>query len=505
MKSLLLPLIAGALVLAGSARAADSFDYDALKEKARALAAQPYRERASRVPDSLRQLSYDQRRDIRYRPDATFWRSEKLPFQLQFLHPGFNQTHTVDVSLVIDGAATPVPFKTAYFDYGKNHDLGPIPADMGFSGFRVLTALNGREPIDELIVFEGASYFRALGRGLFYGLSARGLAVDTGEPTPEEFPVFESFWVERPAPAAKSITIYALLDSRRVAGAYRMVVTPGDDTVVEVTATLYRREPIKVLGLGALTSMFWFGENSPDHHDDLRPEVHDSDGLLMARGNGEWLWRPLVNPKTVSVSSFMDENPRGFGLLQRDRNFSSYQDMEAHYHRRPSGWVEPLGGWGKGAVRLLKIPTPDETNDNIAVCWVPAVQPPIGQPMEFSYRLHWFGADAGFIEPADGGRAIATRIGRTMTHEPDLVRFWVDFAGPELTKVRSDGGLEGVVTVGEGGELVHSDVQRNEEGGSWRLSFALRSDGSGKPVELRGFLRKGDESLTETWTYLWTP
>lgn len=492
------------LTLAPLFCAASEFDFSVLENRARALAAEPYRTRPSRVPAALQQLSYDERRDIRFRPAATFWRDLGLPFQLQFLHPGFNQTHTVGVSLVVDGKATPVPFDTGYFNYGKNTQLGPIPADMGFSGFRAITALNHKEVIDELIVFEGASYFRALGRGLFYGLSARGLAIDCGELSGEEFPVFEEFWVEQPKRKGQELVMYALLDSPRVAGAYRFAVRPGDDTTVDISATLYRRGDVKVFGVAPLTSMFWFGENTRERHGDLRPEVHDSDGLAMARGNGEWLWRPLTNPSVVRVASFFDENPRGFGLCQRDRRFVSYQDMEAHYHLRPSVWVEPLGDWGRGVVRLVELPTPDETNDNIVAFWVPETLPPIAEPLRFAYRLHWFKEGALTIaQPA--GRVAATRVGSSRTHEPELIRFWIDFEGDAVASLSAESDVKGVVTVGAGATLVNSSVQRNAVDDTWRLAFAILPENDGEPVELRAFLENSDRTLTETWTYLWTP
>ena len=349
--------------------------------------------------------------------------------------------------------------------------------------------------------FLGASYFRALCLRTVYGLSARGLAVNPTEPEGEEFPVFEEFWIERPAVGAKQFVIYALLDSASVAGAYRFTVTPGADTVMQVKAVLYCRKNPKVLGLAPLTSMFWHGENSASHHGDFRPEVHDSDGLMMFTGASEWLWRPLSNPKSTRVAAFSDENPRGFGLIQRDRNYESYQDLEAHYHLRPGAWVEPIGNWGRGTVRLAELSASDETNDNIVAFWVPDRLPPVGEPIEFEYKLHWFSDQ---IRPP-AGFAVATRSGHSQTHEPELQRFVIDFDGPYLRQQKADPAIEADVWVGAGATLAYRTVEKNPYNPTWRLAFGIRPDGSGRPVELRCFLKKPPHVLTETWSYLWSP
>jgi len=473
-------------------------DFDVLRYRAKILAGKAYVPRPTRVPEKLLKLTYDQHRDIRFNPSRSWGRADGLPFQMQFFHPGFIFDKTVQISELRGGVETPIAFSPQLFEYGTT-PVGNVPKDMGFSGFRLMYPLNA--PGDELGAFQGASYFRLLCQQAFYGLSARGLAVNTGEPEGEEFPVFEEFWVERPGPGAKEIVLFALLDGPSIAGAYRFTIRPGADTVAQVKAVLYARKPIKTLGLAPLTSMFWHGENTNANHGDFRPEVHDSDGLLVNHSGGEWLWRPLTNPAVIRTVAFGDRDPRGFGLLQRDRKFSSYEDLEANYHRRPSAWVERIGMWGSGSVRLVELPTPDETNDNIVAFWVPDSLPAVGEPIEFEYRLHWF---LDQIRPP-AGLAIATRRGHSKTHEPDLERFVVDFDGAYLGKQGPDPLIESVVTVGAGARLVHSTVQKNPNNGTWRLAFALRADGSRKPVELRAYLRKPAHVLTETWTYLWQP
>jgi periplasmic glucans biosynthesis protein len=480
------------------------FDFEVLQFRAKSLAAQPYAERKTRVPEALRKLSYDQYRDLRFNPDSAWWRRDRLPFQLQFFHPGFIYTRTVQISEIVDGKVELIRYDKDLFNFGANRGLGSIPGDMGFTGFRIHHQLNNPNYFDELAVFQGASYFRALGQGMRYGLSARGLALNTAEPAGEEFPVFEEFWIERPSDKGKDITVYALMDSPSVTGAYRFIITPGPATVMDVKSTLYRRKDVAVFGVAPLTSMFWFGETTSNSHDDLRPEVHDSDGLMIQRGNGEWIWRPLSNPKSVRVAAFSDDNPRGFGLVQRDRKFESYEDLEAHYHERPSLWVEPTGSWGKGDVRLVELPTPNETEDNIVAFWVPASLPPLDEPVHFNYKLHWFIEGKGGRTPP-AGFATSTRIGRSATHEPELVRFWVDFTGNYLRNQKMVPDITANVSVGDGAKLVHQSLEKNPYNGTWRVAFAFKPDGSGKPVELRCFLQKPPHILTETWSYLWNP
>lgn len=498
-------LLAG---VAGAARAQERpFNFEVLKLQAKSLAASPYVARASHVPKWLQSLTYDQHRRIRFDGERAVWRRERLPFRLEFFHPGFINNRTIEVSQVDHGRVTPIAYDPSMFEFGDGIESGPVPPDLGFAGFRVLYQLNRRDAWDELAVYQGASYFRALATGQRYGLSARGLALNTADPAGEEFPVFERFWVDRPSPDARTIAVHALLDSPSAAGAFRFVIAPGTTTAMDIDVALFPRvgESIRTWGLAPLTSMFWHGESSTSSHDDYRPEVHDSDGLLMERGNGERLWRPLVNPREVRTTSFSDENPKGFGLVQRDRAFSSYEDLEACYHLRPSAWVEPRGSWGRGQVRLVEIPTPDETNDNIVAFWVPEQPPKPYQTIEYSYRLLWFteGREGGPGSPT--GQAVATRLGRSRTHEPDLQRFVVDFDSRQLRTLAAESGVECVVSVGAGATLAHEAVQKNPFNETWRAAFALRPDGSGKPVELRCFLRKGSGVLSETWTYLWQP
>ena len=500
-----------------------ALDFEAVAVRARDLAASPYKPPSAQLPPELRDLDYDAYRDIRFRPDRALWRAEKLPFELMFFHPGRSFQEPVRINTVdAGGVARRVEFDPAQFDYGRNKLDPQKLRNLGFAGFRVHYALNKPGYKDEVLVFLGASYFRAVGQGQVYGLSARGAAVDTAAPQGEEFPRFSEFWIERPRPGATTLTIHALLDSPSLAAAYRFTLTPGADTVMQVAARLYPREPIAKLGIAAVNSMYAFGENQPGH-DDYRPEVHDSDGLSIANGNGEWLWRPLVNPKRLLVTSFAAVNLKGFGLMQRDRAPANYEDPEAFYERRPSLWVEPVGGWGTGRVELVQIPTPDETNDNIVAYWVPDQVPAVRQPFDIGYRLHW--QMAGQTPPGQGW-VVQTRRGRGYVKQPDGdLNFVIDFDGPALRVLKADARLEAIVEVGANALLRERNLFRNPVSGAWRMTVRVKRSDASKPIELRAFARLANAPpnaqanapasapantpaappLTETWSYVVPP
>ncbi|CAM3518473.1 glucan biosynthesis protein [Corallococcus soli] len=472
------------------------FSMETVKEKARALAAKPYQEPPVGVPPSFEKLTYDQYRDIRFRDASSLWRDAGVPFRAQFFHPGFYYTRPVVVNEVSGGKSRPVPFSTDHFTYGPLVGTPPAGKVNGFAGFRLNAPLNTKGYYDELVAFLGASYFRALGRGNVYGLSARGLAIDTALSGPEEFPTFREFWLERPAEGADQVVVHALLDSTSVTGAYRFAIRPGEQTVMDVTVTLFARKQVRQLGLAPLTSMYLFGENDRGDFDDFRPEVHDSDGLSVWMKNGEKLWRPLKNPKHTQVSSFHADGLAGFGLLQRDQAFASYEDLEARSERRPGAWVQPVGDWGKGSVRLVELPTREEIHDNIVAFWVPDAPLAAGAQLGFSYRLSWGFAPEG-VKPT-GSVVAATRV--AAGSKPGARRFVLDF-----TQSIGDGTgpVEAVVTASRG-QVLHPRAEVHAVTGGYRAAFELMPDGAG-PVELRCFLKRGSETLTETWSYLWIP
>jgi periplasmic glucans biosynthesis protein len=503
-KSLPLPAAASG----GSTAKPQPFDFAWLKGQARWRAENPYRQARNVVPRALTELDYDRYQSIRFRRDRALWLGQDLDFQVRFFHLGRTFSSPVQMQEVVNAQARPIRYEPAMFDFSES-GVSPkaLPRDLGFAGFR----LNFHTDWDnDIAAFLGASYFRAVGGEKQYGLSARGLAIDTGFDRPEEFPHFEAFWFERPDRATSRLTVYALMDSPSIAGAYRFEIVPGSMLTMDVDAALYPRRPIERLGIAPLTSMFLCGENDRRVADDWRPEIHDSDGLAVWTGRGERIWRPLLNPTGVRVNSFFDEDPRGFGLLQRDRQFAHYQDDGAYYDRRPSAWIEPKAsggrGWGKGAVQLVEIQAPDETHDNIVAFWNPADKPQPGQELLFGYRLSWGGR---LPHESALGQVVATRtgiggiVGQKRKHF--AWRFAVDFVGGQLATLGKKVKVEAVITASRGSiELVQAHPQLEIDG--YRAMFDLRpTDDSVEPIDLRLYLRVAHLALTETWVYQWTP
>ena len=479
--------------------------YEDVVAEAAALAEQPHEEHRRAAPAEYRDLTFDDYRRIRFRPEQALWLGEKL-FSVQFFHPGFYFERMVDIQMVTAEGSQPVAYDPAMFDSG-GLALPPVePADLGFAGFRLHYPLHSDADQDEFAVFLGASYFRLVGRDQQYGISARGLAIDTAESAGEEFPDFTRFWLLTPEADATQITIMALLESPSVTGAYRFILRPRTNTQADIEATLFPRRTDMKLGLAPLTSMFKYGENSERRFDDFRPEVHDSDGLAIHNGRGEWIWRPLANHRTLQVSAFLDNDPRGFGLLQRDRRFDSYQDLEAAYERRPSKWVLPFGNWQQGHVELVEIPTDTEIHDNIVSYWVPDAPPEPGVPIHARYLL------VAFLDNPNwppGGHAVSTRIGTDMrpgdgtSGTPGGRLFVVDFIGGDLPFLEADQPVRALVEASTG-EIAFAHAVRNPAIGGWRAFFDFVPDND-EPAVLRCFLNHRGHALTETWSYLWTP
>jgi glucans biosynthesis protein len=489
---------------------AKPFDYAWLKGQARYLASNPYQTSKDVMPASMAALSYDQFQSLRFRSDHSLWGDAGLPFRVQFFHVGRSFAQAVHIYEVKDGSAREVLYDPSMFEFDK---AGLDPAVMrdhaGFAGFRVQFVTDWR---DDVAAFLGAAYFRAVGGDTRqYGLSARALAVDTAYPRPEEFPRFTTFWFERPAKDSGVLALYALMDSPSIAGAVRFFIAPGATLTMDIDSALYPRKVIDRLGVAPLTSMFFYGENDRRAANDWRPEIHDSDGLSMWTGAGEWIWRPLINPAQNHLNSYFDENPRGFGLLQRDRNWDHYQDDGVYYDRRPSLWVEPRsgshGGWGKGAVQLFEIPTADETSDNIVAFWNPAEKTKVGQEMLFSYRLYW-GTHMPYSSPLAQTLATRTGIGGTVGQRRQYYswHFAVDFAGGELGALPRDSNVEAVITTTHGSTTEHVTAHYVEEFKGYRALFDVRpADDSNDAIDLRMYLRIDGKPLTETWIYQWTP
>ncbi len=477
---------------AAKATPGEGATFDAAEVRARAalLAEAPYQPPAPQA-GAAAAVAYDGWRDLsRPRPGRARWSDTGSLIHLEYFPTGYIFKTPVELFEVQDGRARPIRYDAA--DFMASDSLAEaVRSIIGLSGFRLQSPINQPGAFDEIGVFQGASYFRSLGRDQVYGLSARGISLGTGD-SDEEFPDFRAFWIERPAPGVAQVVVHALLDGPSLAGAYRFVITPGDATVFDVQASLFPRRAIANGGLAPQSSMFLFGAQDRRAVDDFRGEVHDSDGLEIRSQGGGRLWRPLTNPKTAHVSVFHAQRLTGFGLCQRARRLDGYSDLEAHYERRPSLWVEPVGDWGPGAVHLLEMPARDETDDNIAAFWRPAQPWQAGHEVKIAYRLSW-----GPGPPADGlGSVVATRTGRALN--PTDRQFVIDFAD-----VPDDAtGLRGVVTAGAGVAGPVSLINFPDRA-EVRAGFRFTPPASGHAdIELRLVGDSGD--LSEAWRFRWT-
>ena len=502
-----------------------AFDWQSLTQLAAQRARAPWQENSDTLPAEVNNLDYDQLREIEFKAQASTWRPQSLPFEVQYFHLGLYQKQPVRIHEVdASGQARLISYSSDLFNFrqafkSKQPDIEAW-GDLGFAGLRLLYPLNSAARKDELAVFQGASYFRMLGRDQQYGLSARGLAIDTvGAPAGqvEEFPRFTAFWLQRPAADAVDVTLYALLESPRVTGAYRFVIRPGTETTPETVATVsaqvflrHGAAAINTLGIAPLTSMFLFGENQPNARD-VRPEVHDSDGLMLHTDGPqgqEWLWRPLQRPAAgVLVNSFQARQIRGFGLMQRDRNFDHYEDVEARYERRPSAWVKPLGDWGKGHVELVQLPAPDETHDNVVAYWVPEQRLEQDRPLTFAYEVHWQGDQpqrppASWVTQSRRGYGYTKLSAAEQDAAPQYV---LDFQGPALDALPPGAELTGVVSADSNGRVLEAVAHPNPATRTWRLNLRVARIDPTRPVELRAFLQHQNQTVSETWTHLLLP
>lgn len=473
------------------------FDFEAVVDLAAELAATPYASPRYEPQGAFAGVDYDDYRAIRYREDRQIWRGQERNFTVDLLPPGWLYRDRVRVALVEDGEVKELALDPSVFEFDPSRF--PEPVDhvgvAHWSGFRLRFPLNRPDYQDEVLVFQGASYFRAIARDLIYGLSARGLAVNVGGAEGEEFPNFTDFWLHRPEKGATRCMIHALLDSPSLAGAFEFIVQPGAETTMQTRARLFAREEVASIGYAPLTSMFWFGPLDRSAVDDFRSAVHDSDGLQMTTGAGERLWRPLANPATLQVSSFADQAPKSFGLAQRHRDFDWYQDAEARYERRPSAWIAPVGDWGEGAVRLFEIPTDSEFNDNIVAYWASAEPLRPGAPRDVAYSLIWGAAPPAPPEPL--ARVVASRSGRAV-NDPDLMTVVVDFAGDGLAPDVLSAELHA-----SAGEVTTPVLKTLPGGGALRCSFDLTPPAEGV-AELRLVLRGPDgAAASETWLHRW--
>jgi len=477
-----------------SARAAAAgVNFGAVLGEAEELSKSPFAEPEISDHYGFNDLSYDQYRDIRFRPDHGLWAGQGLNFQVDLFHPGFRFRKPVEIMVVEDGRSEPLTFSPDMFDYGPLVTAPADPAGLGFSGFRVRAPINTADVMDEFAVFQGASYYRSVAKGQRYGLSARGLTINTADPDGEEFPHFRKFWLMRPEPGATLLVVLALLDSPSTTGAYRFAIRPGSPTTVDVELVLFPRVEMPRVGFGALSSMFLFGPSGRAGYDDFRNAVHDSEGLQIVTGAGEHVYRPLANPSRLQVSAFLDRGPRGFGLVQRTRAFADYQDLETRFDLRPSAWIEPIGDWGRGAVVLVEIPAETETNDNIVAYWRPSEPIPADRPFALTYRLTWCDTPPVDAAPA---RVAASRGGLSFDRRRRL--FVVDFEG-----LGRDDPAPTIDVTATRGTVSNVSARWSPPSSVYRVSFEL-DPGRETLIELRLVLVRDSIPVSETWLYRWT-
>ncbi|HUA69408.1 MAG TPA: glucan biosynthesis protein G [Candidatus Saccharimonadales bacterium] len=490
---------------------------DYVVKRAEERARHPFHSPRAELPKVLANLDYDQYRQIRFRRSQALWTEENLPFRIEFFHPGYLYQEPVHVYEFTATHWQPIRFVANFFDYGKLNIQNDIPANTGYAGFRILYRLNQPNQWDELGAFLGASYFRLLGKDQCYGQSARGLALDCGETDrPEEFPIFTDWWLGKPEKDDAQLTLYALLDSVSCTGAYQFVISPGKTTVADIEAVLFLRDPkdilavnpkrslpIKTIGLAPLTSMFWYGQNSERKFDDYRSGVHDADGLLVHMGNGEVLWCPLDNPAVMRHQIFRAPDIRGFGLLQRERSFSAYQDLFNTYQLEPSVWVQPHGNWGDGNLHLVELSENYEGLDNIVAFWDPQNKPTPMQPYRFGYTLYWQMGEADV--KLSENRVVSTRVG-LVPGTADTRLFAIDFKGPKLDGIPDDHPPEAIASCSKNATIVWNQVLRNTFLNTWRVFLKMQPEpGNHNPVDMRCTLQNGTNILSETWTYQWSP
>lgn len=491
------------------------FSFDALIEMAKGLADKPYVAPSPPPRDILERIDYQAHGQIKFDTSRALFADGPGAFPVTFFHLGKYFQNPVRMHAVEGAAqnqvAQEIIYDPAYFAMPQDNPARSLPKNCGFAGFRFQESRLGDQAAldwrkNDWVAFLGASYFRAIGELHQYGLSARGIAVNTALPDRgEEFPCFTHFYFETPKDDGNTTVVYALLDGPSITGAYRFTLTRARGVVMEIEKALFLRSDIARFGVAPMTSMYWFSETRKIQAVDWRPEVHDSDGLALWSGTGERIWRPLNNPLRAVDSSFQDRGPHGFGLLQRDRNFDHYQDG-VMYDRRPSLWVEPLDDWGPGAVQLIELPTDDEIHDNVVAAWVPAAPAKAGSAYRFRYRLHWL-ADEPYPTPL--ARCTATRLGnggQPGTTRPRGVRkFMVEFLGGPLTTIPFGVKPEPVLWASRGSfSYVFTEAVPDGIPGHWRAQFDLTVAG-GDPVEMRLFLKDGDKVLTETWLYQYHP
>ncbi len=473
------------------------FSEDLLDTAARRRADEPYKPTDKRVDEALSGITYEQyNRAIVYKQEEALLRKDGSPFWIEPFHTaGAIYAFPVELFFVEAGHALRIPYSPKTFDFNPPAKAPATQAQSDFAGFRALAQIDKLGVFRDFLAFLGATNFRAIGSGQVFGVAARGLAINTGQAGGEDFPLFRSFWIERPKPVDQNLVVHALCDSVSAVGRFKFTITPGYETIVDTDAVIYPRRRIAYAGIAPIASRFFFGPSVPSKRRDFRPNVHDSEALYIVNGAGEHVWRPLLNPERLQFSVFVDKTPKGFGLIQKDRSFSSYQDTDQQYEKRPSLWIEPIGDWGEGSIDLIELPAPDEINENIVCFWRPkdGLGPGIGH--RYHYRMHWC-----WNPPIENTMASVeqTRVGESKSG--DIV-FVVDFSNTEACNGCGGGPLTPNVTA-SAGEIRNPRVSATPAAGVQRLRFEYAPSGS-DPVDLRAQLLVNGKPVSETWIFRW--
>ena len=411
----------------------EAFPEDFVVNLARERAKQPYVEAKVAMPDNWQSLTFDQYRDIRFDIEKSIWRGAPHGFSIDLL-----------------------PYRFFYYDAGRYLCRGGRPAVaasitcpisspsgrwcrsrraisisiMRVSGCAIRST--GKDYFDEFAVFQGASYFRAIAKGQIYGLSARGLAIDTGQPQGEEFPFFRAFWIEEPPAAAATVRIHALLDSALGDGRLTASTSrPAKSTQMDVEVSIFPRRDLEHAGFAPLTSMYLFDELERASFDDYRPAVHDSDGLMMLTGAGEWIWRPLANPKTLQVSAFSTSTQRGFGLMQRKRRYGDFSILNRNMSAGRACGSSPSATGARARSSFMRSPRAWRSTTISSPSGGRARRSRKAPNSRFAYRLNW--ATNGRRSRQDNKAMVEVFRRRSQCPSGQARLFVIDFAGGNLT------------------------------------------------------------------------
>ena len=482
------------------APAAPAFDSASVVEAARALSKKPYKGPAADLPEPFASLTQEQYAGIRNQPGSAIWASESTGYAIEPLHRGFVFTTPVSIDVIEEGVQRRLAYNPADFSFGQ---IKP-PAegkDLGFSGFRVLRLREGQPPV-EVAIFQGASFFRAMASGQNYGVAARGLSIRTADPKGEEFPLFRAIWIEKPNLASDALVIHALLDSESVSGAYRFTLRAAEATIIDTECTLFPRVNLDHVGVAAMTATHVSGTLDRRRSDDVRPGIYDVAGLAMLNGKSEWLWRPVSNRETLQLSAFVDENPHGFGFLQRDREFGRFLDDDNRWERRPSLWIEPIGDWGQGYVTLVEIPSESEVNQNIIAYWRPRAVMAAGSEVMFAWRQLWCWTppdrpSSATVTLSRGGRPAGAPANTRKRH------FMVDFNSDMFADPQRSAEISPQIAASPGSvSSVRTFI--NPDRKTYRVTFDVDPGNEGLS-ELRLQLEAQGKPVSESWMYRWTP